>query len=77
MFCGSNEVTGMTSKAFTNILKLAPIYSCGRQVVDMIDTNTEESISFVIEAEDVKAAFELVNFSTYAFQHYKVPGKIK
>ena len=31
----------MTAKCFTNVLKLCPIYSCGRQVVEMMEEGEE------------------------------------
>ena len=64
----------MTSKAFTNTMKLSPIYACGRQVVNLMEAPLQDGalIDFQVTAEDIKAAWELMKFSMSAFQKYKV-----
>ena len=71
-----NETSGMTSKSFTNTLKLAPIYACSRQVVDLMseDKSDEEKslIKFKVSATDVNASWEFVKLSMNTFKSFKV-----
>ena len=67
-----NETRGMTSKALTNLLKLSPIYACGRQVVKLMEDESEEMINFEVSGEDVKAAWELISISMFTYQKFKV-----
>ena len=66
----------MTSKAFTNTLKLAPIYACSRQVVDLMakEQPTEEKtlIDFKVSGDDMRAAWEFVKLSMNTFKSFKV-----
>ena len=66
----------MTSKGFTNTLKLAPIYACGRQVVDLMEKKLPKEkdalIDFKVSGEDMKAAWEFVKLSLNTFKSFKV-----
>ena len=62
----------MTSKAFTNVLKLAPIYSCGRQMVTKMEEMAEDLIEFEVTKADVAAAWEVVKLSMFAYRQFKV-----
>ena len=73
-FVCRNEVTGMTSKACTNILKIAPVYACCRQVTKQMDGVTQnfEDIVFELQAEDIANAWEVVKYSMHCYQQFKV-----
>ena len=60
----------MTSKAFTNVVKLSSIYACGRQAVAAMEDNF--AFNYKVRAEDVKAATAVVNYSMFAFEQFKV-----
>ena len=62
----------MTSKVFTNLLKLSPIYACGRQVVQLMEDGSEKMIDFEVSGDDVKAAWELISISMSTYQKFKV-----
>ena len=71
-----NKTSGMTSKGFTNTLKLATVYACGRQTVELMERNLSDEeqhlIDFVVTADDVKAAFEFVKMSLETYRSLKV-----
>lgn len=62
----------MTSKAITNLLKMSPIYACGRQVVQLMEDGSEKMIDFEVSGDDVKAAWELISISMFTYQKFKV-----
>ena len=63
----------MTAKCFTNVLKLCPIYSCGRQVVEMMEEGEEvQEIMMEVNKEDVSAAWEVVKLSMFTYTQFKV-----
>ena len=62
----------MTSKAFTNVLKLSPIYACSRQMVQKMEHNETDLIVFEVTKEDVVASWELVKLSMFSYQQFKV-----
>ena len=63
----------MTAKCFTNTLKLCPIYSCGRQVVEMMEEGEEvQEIMMEVNKEDVSAAWEVVKLSMFTYTQFKV-----
>ena len=66
----------MTSKGFTNTLKLASVFACGRMTVELMEQNHPDEekmlINFVVTAEDVKAAFEFVKLSQETYISLKV-----
>ena len=70
----SNETSGMTSKAFTNTLKLAPVYACVRATVELMERNDEhhELIDFTVTAEDMAASYEFVKMSQETYKSLKV-----
>ena len=51
----SNETSGMTAKGFTNTLKLATVYACGRKTVELMERNLPDEeqhlIDFVVTAD--------------------------
>ena len=66
----------MTSKGFTNTLKLATVYACGRLTVDLMERDLSEEeqhiTDFVVSCDDVKAAFEFVKMSVETYRSLKV-----
>ena len=66
----------MTSKGFTNTLKLASVFACGRMTVEMMEQNhldeEKELIDFLVTAEDVYTAFEFVKLSQETYKSLKV-----
>ena len=63
----------MTAKCFTNVLKLCPIYSCGRQVVEMMEEGKEvQEIMMEVNKSDVSAAWEVVKLSMFTYTQFKV-----
>ena len=66
----------MTSKGFTNTLKLATVYACGRLTLDLMESDLPEQeqhiTEFVVSSDDVKAAFEFVKMSVETYRSLKV-----
>ena len=66
----------MTSKGFTNTLKLASVYACGRITLDLMESDLPEQeqhiTDFVVNSDDVKAAFEFVKMSMETYKSLKV-----
>ena len=66
----------MTSKGFTNTLKLASVYACGRLTLDLMESDLPEQeqhiTEFVVNSDDVKAAFEFVKMSMETYRSLKV-----
>lgn len=66
----------MTSKCFTNTLKLAVVYACGRRTVELMDRNLEnekdELIDFKVSSQDMLAAYEFVKMSLNTYKALKV-----
>ena len=66
----------MTSKGFTNTLKLATVYACGRLTHDLMESDLPEQeqhiTEFVVNSDDVKAAFEFVKMSMETYRSLKV-----
>ena len=73
----SNETSGMTSKGFTNTLKLAPVFACARGTMELMERNipvNEERvlIDFVVTAQDFIASYEFVKMSQETYKALKV-----
>ena len=66
----------MTSKGFTNTLKLASVFACGRITVELMEQNHPDEekilIDFVVTENDINAAFEFVKFSQETYKSLKV-----
>ena len=66
----------MTSKGFTNTLKLLTVYACGRLTLDLMESDLPEQeqhiTEFVVNSDDVKAAFEFVKMSMETYRSLKV-----
>ena len=66
----------MTSKGFMNTLKLGSVYACGRITVDLMESDLPEQeqhiTDFVVNSDDVKAAFEFVKMSMETYRSLKV-----
>ena len=67
----------MTSKGFTNTLKLAPVYACARGTMELMERNipvNEESvlIDFVVTSQDMIASYEFVKMSQETYKSLKV-----
>ena len=82
--CCSSIVAALTSKAFTQVHKLAPIFSCLRQALKILFP-TEKSFDeteydyggitefdYIVKRIDVIAAFDIVNHSVKTFLAFKV-----
>ena len=71
-----DETKSMTAKGWTNVLKLAPIYACSRQMVSFMETEggdlAESIIDFQVTKPDVLAAWNLVKVSMEVFFQFKV-----
>lgn len=68
-----NETCGMTAKAFTNVLKLAPVYACTRQTLCLLtDDNEAAQMDYLVTDTDIKAAWSVIKFSMHCFQTFKV-----
>ena len=73
----SNETSGMTSKGFTNTLKLAPVFACARGTMELMERNipfNEERvlIDFEVTAQDMSASYEFVKMSQETYTSLKV-----
>ena len=62
----------MTAKSFTNVLKLCPIYSCCRQVIHMMEEESDDPILFEVCKADVVASWAVVKLSMFTYQQFKV-----
>lgn len=66
----------MTSKCFTNTLKLAVVYACGRRTVELMSENLENEkeqlIDFKVSSQDMQAAYEFVKMSLNTYKILKV-----
>ena len=60
----------MTAKAFTNVLKLAPVYACAREIVAFLENKltTDHLVIF----SDVSAAWEVIQLSMKTYELFKV-----
>ena len=73
----SSLVGGVTKKMFTNIIKVATIYSCIRETTDKMfeekeDEEANDAPGFMVKAEDVEAAYSFVKQSMITFRCFKV-----
>ena len=66
-----NEMGGLTSKAFAQVMKLSPIYACSREIQLLMGDDTYE-MSFTVTEADVRAAWSLVQFSMHTYKCFKV-----
>ena len=70
---GRCDLEGMTSKIFTQVQKLATIYTCAREVLHQMFPDCGSTVtSFTVTKVDVQAAFEIVQLSMITFKAFKV-----
>ena len=64
---------GISSKAFTQVQKLATVYACARETLYFLFSEVESSVvAYTVIPVDVKAAFEIVIQSIETFKSFKV-----
>lgn len=66
----SNEVSGMTKKAYPNLQKLATIMCCARETMELLSIG--QKVEFLVRTADVKAAWEVIQQSMKTFTSFKV-----
>ena len=72
------DLEGMTSKAFTQVLKLATVYACARETLNHMFPESENPASSIsVMKVDVLAAFEIGNLSMNMFESFKVLSCLK
>ena len=72
------DLEGMTSKAFTQVLKLGTVYACARETLNhMFPESENPASSFTVLKVDVLAAFEIVDLSMNTFKYFKVLSCLK
>ena len=77
-FACSNEVSGLTQKAFAILQKTAVIYCAARETLELIENGLEENddeepkVKFEVAKEDVRAAWDLVQLSIETHKSFKV-----
>ena len=67
------EVSGMTAKARTNLLKVTAVVSCMRQTIRFMLHKI--TVDFTISDVDMEVAWHLVQYSLYVFKCFKVISK--
>ena len=60
----------MTAKAFTNVLKLAPVYACAREGVDLLEA--KQTTEHLVTLTDVSSAWEVIQLSMNTYSLFKV-----
>ena len=73
----SNEVSGMTKKAFPNLQKLSIIYACSRETMSFLSTDEEPDVKnpvveFKVTKVDVEAGWEIMMQSMLTYKSFKV-----
>ena len=60
------DLEGLTSKAFTQVQKLATVYACARETLSCMFPQSENpATSFTVMKVDVLAAFEIIDVHEY------------
>ena len=76
LFLIRDETRSMTAKGWTNVLKLAPVYACSRQINSFMEPDTcelaDSIVDFKVTKPDVLSAWELVKVSMEVFFQFKV-----
>ena len=60
----------MTAKAFTNVLKLAPVYACARETIEFLEK--KQTTEHLVTSSDVSAAWEVIQLSMKTYELFKV-----
>ena len=71
------EVSGMTKKSFTILLKLSMVFCAAREALEFMETGDDVNekkpgVKFELTLQDVHAAWDLVKFSMNAYKCFKV-----
>ena len=70
LFVARSEMLALTKKGYGNILKLCQIYCASREALEGMSNGKQPT--FLIQAEDVKSAAELVRWSFHVTKCFKV-----
>ena len=64
---------GLSSKAFTQVQKLATVYACARETLNyLFPDEISIPVAYTVIPVDVKAAFDIVKQSIDTYKSFKV-----